>query len=510
MVGSIMVTERDRARTRKPRMSTDPAQRERAKAAGEHRTSTERARESRAGRARMATEAAQSGAETSEAHEEQRQCPYCGDFRYVDDGRGRGRFANHVRAKHPEETEGAKMRRAAEEKLTQLSPIAQRLYDALKRAIPKGSIEAIVSIFNRNTTSLGQDRHRFRSWIQRYGLTQDQIAQVEDELFGVEGAGTDSPGGHAGTPQIVGYMPTQGGGYQPIMVFPQAQSQPAASQPVFVTLPQSPQDARPPADHETRDLLRNMDKRFDALLEALRQPPPPREIPQPSAPMRRIPMLDEEGTILRDTAGQIIYQEVPYDPAMGAVEMLKAVVLLTRPTGPPPKEVDEEKLLLKMREQIRAEMKAEKPPPPEQDGKVSASLQKLLDDQRADLQQMAQRLNQVQHDSEIREEIARAMKPLQDQLAEVQNRSGLTDTQFALSHRERVAGLWQGFIQGIVGNVREDMRPMIVQSAVAGMKQMGIPDEVITQAVSSFGVPSRAAGALQGKVDEARSKWLRQ
>ena len=40
--------------------------------------------------------------------------------------------------------------------------MARRLHDALRRVIPKDSIETIVSVFNRNSASLSQDRHRFR------------------------------------------------------------------------------------------------------------------------------------------------------------------------------------------------------------------------------------------------------------------------------------------------------------------------------------------------------------
>ena len=75
----------------------------------------------------MVTKAAQSAGEegtkrTSEAHEEQRQCPYCEDFSYVNTKSGKARYANHVRPKHSEEMGCAKARQAAEEQRAQLSP----------------------------------------------------------------------------------------------------------------------------------------------------------------------------------------------------------------------------------------------------------------------------------------------------------------------------------------------------------------------------------------------------
>ncbi|MFH1486617.1 MAG: hypothetical protein ABIH46_11145 [Chloroflexota bacterium] len=439
--------------------------------------------------------------------EPQRRCPFC-DFTYANTRKGRAAYATHVRRAHPEETRDAREQRAVEEQLAYLSPMAQRLHDTLRRVIPRSaSVDTIVNVFNREAATLGQNRHRFRSWIQRYGLTQDQLSQVEDELFGVEGAeGTQWTGGPGG-PQVMGYVPAPGGGYQPIVFLSQPgyppQPQGGGGQPILVMSPQQPQPAPAPpqSDPEAREQLRSLNTRFDQLVDLLKQYSPEKQ-PQTTQPMRRIPLLDDEGVILRDTNRQIIYQEVPYDPTMGTIEMMKAIADITK-TQTPPKEVDEEKLVLKLKEELRTER-------PRDEGRgISAELQKMLDDLKADSQQLGTKFAQLEREGEVTKAVREAVAPLQADLKEIQGRSSMTDSQFTLSHRERMAGIWQGFLTNIVGGVREDMRPLIVQNAVAAMQQLGVPNEIIQGAVSSFNVPTKVGGALKTAIDAARDRWVK-
>ncbi|MFH1487133.1 MAG: hypothetical protein ABIH46_13760, partial [Chloroflexota bacterium] len=212
------------------------------------------------------------------------------------------------------------------------------------------------------------------------------------------------------------------------------------------------------------------------------------------------------GMVIKDAEGRTLYQEVPYDPAMGTIEMMRAMGEIYRSQRPekPEKEIDPEKLVLQIKEELRKER------PPDEGRGVSPEIQRFINDLKVETEQLGSRLAQIQHDADIKDAVRAAIEPLQARMEEVQSRSGMSESQFALKHRENLAGMWQGFLGGLVGGVREDIRPMIVQSAVAGMRQMGVPDEVITMAVSSFNAPSRpAGGALESKVAEARTRWLK-
>lgn len=435
--------------------------------------------------------------------EQEKQCEHCA-FTYANTRSGRARHMQHVKTQHHDQTVSGRQRKEQEEKLADLSPMALRLHEVAGRVVSKPTtVETMVNVFNRYSETLGGDRHRFRSWVQKYGLTPDQVNQIEDEMFGLDdvpalGGTAAGPGGHT-----VGYLQSPGGGYQPIIILsPPAAARETGSREPFII--QSP--LNPPRDPETREEIREMGRRIDAVLEQVRKLTPAEARPEAAQPMRRIPMLDDEGAMMRDVKGQLVFQEVPYDPTMGVIEMMKALAEITKaqaPQFPPAKEIDEEVLVLKIRDKLRDDL------PKERDDRVSADLQRILDEHKASLQQVSAKLSQLERDSEIKVAVKEAVEPLFHQLEEARGRAGMSDNQFTLSHREKMAGIWQSFLGSLVGGVREDIRPMIIQNAVAAMKQLGIPDEIVQAAVSSFSTPSRVSGPLHTKAEEARQKWLR-
>lgn len=114
---------------------------------------------------------------------ETKKCAYCDDFTYNNDARGRARYMQHIKREHPDQTKGARERRAQEELLEKMSPLTQRFYEAASRVVSKPAVvTSMVKVFGRYTSTLGSDRVKFRSWAKRYGLTGDQIAQIEDDL----------------------------------------------------------------------------------------------------------------------------------------------------------------------------------------------------------------------------------------------------------------------------------------------------------------------------------------
>lgn len=127
----------------------------------------------------------------------------------------------------------------------ELSPQGQRLSGVLSRVLGKSQVASvIVEVFESNSGLLGQDRHRFRSWLARYGLTQMQIAQVEDSIFPIE----DIPLFPVGAPQgVPGYAPSPGAATQaPDSVV--ALSEAMATAMAQIVLPLLPRQSQPGAE----------------------------------------------------------------------------------------------------------------------------------------------------------------------------------------------------------------------------------------------------------------------
>ncbi|MFH1486715.1 MAG: hypothetical protein ABIH46_11645 [Chloroflexota bacterium] len=433
---------------------------------------------------------------------EARKCDYC-DFTYENTKSGRARYMIHVKRDHPDQTKAARAARAANEQIEEMNPLTQRFYEAISRVVNKPSlITGMVKLFQRYSSQLGANRVKFRDWAKRYGLTGDQVALIEDEMFGPEGLEESAAPGQPGQPgQTIAYVPQPGGGYQPIIINPYQQPQvpQAPGQPPTVIMPPG-YGAPPQGDSETREAMRGLTDKVDRLVETLTatlsRPPEPQPIP-----MRRVPMLDDEGNLLKDASGHPLYQEIPYDPAMSQIEIFRTAIDLTRPKGEPPKQIDEETLLIKIKDAVRQDQ-------PKEPG-ISAELQRMFDDLKADSQQLGAKFSQLERESEVEKAVKEAVAPLVTQLQEVQRSSTMSDSQFTLTHRERMAGIWQGFLGQLVGGVREDMRPMIVQNAVSAMQQLGVPNEIIQGAVSSFNVPTKVGGALKTAIDAARDKWVK-
>ena len=106
--------------------------------------------------------------------------------------------------------------------------------------------------------------------------------------------------------------------------------------------------------------------------------------------------------------------------------------------------------------------------------------------------------------------VENAVAPLADRLNELQQSSGLTDHQYELAHKERMAGGWRDMVAGVVDGVREDVKPMVVQSMASNLKNAGVPDEVIAGVLqnSAATTPTRSS-ALKDRINEAKAQWLK-
>ena len=455
-----------------------------------------------------------------------KSCPHC-DYEYDNNSSGSMAYANHVRIVHPDQTKkarsggrkgGSAEKRPSsasqaprpapvdEEYLGELSPMAQRFYEATTQVVPNNKanlVKQMVTMFQRYSQTLAGDRHRFRSWIIRYGLTPDQVNLVEDEMFGIEDLlGTPSAQGGM-TPQMV---PNPGGGYQQVWYGSQPGGH-GGDRPINVNVPPAP--VPPPQTDSLRDEMREMRYEMGSMLkdfaaqvvQAQQQTPP-----VPSVhPMRRIPIMNDEGNILKDASGETVFQEVPVDESSSMMDMFKMALDYAKPVvgAPPPPPVDEEKLMMKMREEIREST-------PEPEPKVPDAIQQSVDEMRATTINLQQQLSGLERERDITSAVENAVAPLADRLNDLQASSGLTDHQYELAHKERMAGGWRDMVSGVVDGVREDVKPMVVQSMASNLKNAGVPDEVIAGVLqnSAATTPTRSS-ALKDRINEAKAQWLK-
>jgi len=454
-------------------------------------------------------------------------CPHCEDFEYDNTPSGGMQYANHVRIVHPDQTKKAKSggrkpssqekRSPApprtprpppvdEEYLGGLSPMAQRFYDSATQVVPSNKanlVKQMVDMFQRYAQTLAADRHRFRSWIMRYGLTPDQVNLVEDEMFGIEDL-LGTPSAQSGmTPQMV---PTPGGGYQQVWYAPPPGGL-GGDRPINVNVPPSP--APPPQTDSLREEIREMRYEFGSMLKDFAaQVVQAQQSPSSSSsagPMRRIPIMDDEGNILKDASGETVFQEIPVDQSSSMMDMFRMALDYAKPViGPTPAPpVDEEKLMMKMREEIRDATPAPEP-------KVPDAIQQSVDEMRATTVNLQQQLMGLERERDITSAVENAVAPLATRLNELQTQSGLTDHQYELAHKERMAGGWRDMVAGVVDGVREDVKPMVVQSMASNLKNAGVPDEVIAGVLqnSASTTPTRSS-ALKDRINEAKAQWLK-
>lgn len=485
-------------------------------------------------------------------------CPHCGE-EFSQDGKGRMARARHIKQAHPDTTYRAKSEQTEEEYINSLPPLGARFYEAVKRIIPKSppKIKSMSEVFSRNVASLGSNRETFRNWVQRYGFSSDQLAMLEDEMFGYGsdwGGGTQQSGAFPQSPQggtqIMGYIPQPGGGMQPVFfVMPnQPPQQPAypnqPGQPISISMPPYTPPQLPPPTVDTDSLRRELREEIRAIREEIKSivsHPTSSPLPVQGGRVRRIPILDESGNQARDASGNLILQEVPYDETLSTIEALKNTGMLAQPR--PVKEFDEEKYELRTREMIRDVVKEVIPKTPdvsEQKGLSDAELKLALQEAtskaqetvKQDLSALNEELKDMREkqaardtDERISRIISERMGPLQEEInrlerqsEESMSRQGLTDTQSVLVHKENLVKAYSELATDLISSVKGDIRPIITtalsQNLTKTLKEQNVDDSQIAQILQAVmstpsAAPTRIKSGLAGRVSDARSKWVK-
>jgi len=431
--------------------------------------------------------------------------------------------------------------------LTSLPPMAQRLYEALKRVMPKSldKVRAITDIFARNVNQF-QNRHMFRSWISRYGLSADQMAQVEDEIYGFEPtSGSSAPLGQSGVSYpTIAYAPQPGGGYTPIIVM----SQPAPAQPAWhpgnisLTLPPQtpPPEPKPSPEvnmlreevREIKESFKELSQQMANLAQVVRTPPPPPPAPpQPLPPrVRRRPMLDDEGRIARDVDGNVLYEEIPYDETQAQLEYMRGIAALSRRdeggltaeairniiTDELSKRETQHQRLAEIRDSIMAEIDR-RFPQRENEGKgiTAEDVRNVIKDeldrrnqpeQEKKMSELERRIDNILREREQSEEtrriISEQIEPIVRKMEELEaqtQRATLSGESARLAHAETIADSWQRFFRDMGQTLERGVRAGLLANVVAQMRAANVPEGLIGEVI-------RSAGGLPGAETETERR----
>jgi len=454
--------------------------------------------------------------------------------------------------------------------LSEQPPMAQRLYEALSRVMPKSldKAKAITDIFTRNIAHF-QNRHMFRSWLSRYGLPADAMAQVEDEIYGFE---MGAPPGGQYTPgqgqPTVAYVPQPGGGYAPIIVMSQPPSMPQwPGGNITFTVPPSPPPSESKPSPELnllreevkaiKDSFKELSQQMVDLVHLVRTPPPspsPQPPPPPPPRMRRRPMLDEEGRILRDVDGNVLYEEVPYDETQAQLEYMRGIAALSRreETGLSAESIrniinDElskrevqQQRFNELQDRIMAEIDRRFP---EKEGKsrgitaeevrniikdeldrgisaeevrniIKDELDRRTEPQQArEILELRQRIDNIMREREQSEEtrriIGEQIEPILRKMEDLElqtQRATLTGESARLAHAETIADSWQRFFRDMGQSLERSVRAGLLANVVAQMRAANVPDSLIGEVIKSAGGLPEVETELERKPSSIRER----
>jgi len=462
------------------------------------------------------------------------------DVKPLDVGRVKGAIR---RKRGPEGAEGAP---TVTDWLSQLPPMAQRLYEALARVMPKSldKAKAITDIFARNIAQF-QNRHFFRSWLSRYGLPADSMAQVEDEIYGFQMG--DLQGGQPGQPPgqpTVAYVPQPGGGYAPIIVMsPPTPTPPWQPGNITLTMPPQPPPSEPKPSPELevlreevktiKESFKDLTHQIADLAQIIRTPPPPPPSPPPPAPprTRRRPMLDEEGRILRDADGNILHEEIPYDETQAQLEYMRGIAALSKRENGGlsaesirniindelgKREVQQQRFS-ELQERIMAEIDRRFPKGEGGEGKgiTTEDVRSVVKEEfgrreqpevESKISELRDKIDNIIREQEMAEQtrkvISEQIEPIlrkMEVLETATQRAGLTSESAKLVHTETMANTWQEFFLRMGHMLGQDFKVGMLSAIIPQLRQGGVSDELIGDII-------KAAGSLESAPPEVRSK----
>lgn len=368
-------------------------------------------------------------------------------------------------------TEETKFKQIAEGVSPDYSPaiaeFAAAIDEVLPEKIPVSWKKHVIKLYERQPPNTRQSRQQLEYFLFRHGFTALQVAGVVDTILPSLSDGQFSgqfPGQFPSGQPIMAINP-QTGQQMPVIVIGQ-QGQGAGQSPGPMII--NPPSSQPGLSEEKVQLMIR-----DAIAEAVRevraaQPPPPPPAPSPSIPYRRMPMLDNDGNIMKDASGQVIHQEIPYDPSMTMLEFLRPVLMQKPAPAPPP--VDEEKVRLQNKEMFTTMLKETLPkesPKPEIDTeKLAMQIGQQIDNKYAPTIQALQAESAARsRQAELEAAVQRATAPLIAEIQAVKANQGLTLDERKIHHLTDT-------VKEVVRDVKGDARFAISQSLLPQYAQM--------------------------------------
>jgi len=439
--------------------------------------------------------------------------------------------------------------------------IVQTFKDAIYRVIRRGGPgwkEHLVRLFEKQAHLL-RSHDALVAWLTRLGCTGSEAEMVAEELL-PSGTGSPGifgqPGQQAGQPTVA-YVPQPGGGYAPIIVMTPPTAAPQwPSGNITFTMPPSPEPK--PSFPELnllreevkaiKDSFKELSQQMADLTNVVRTPPPPP--PPPPSPLppriRRRPMLDEEGRVLRDADGNVLYEEIPYDETQAQLEYMRGIAALSRREESglsaesirniindelSKREVQQEKFT-QLQERIMAEIERRFPRVEGVERNITAEeVRKIVKEeleprtspeQERKMSELERRIDNILREREQSEEtrrlITEQIEPIikkMEQLEMQTQRATLSGESARLAHAETIADSWQRFFRDMGQSLERGVRAGLLANVVAQMRAANVPDSLIGEVIKAAGGPPEAEfetqrpSGIRERAAEFRRKYLK-
>jgi len=433
-----------------------------------------------------------------------RKCPHC-SWEYEISPRGRGLNLQHMKKEHPDKTKKALESAAAADKsaasTAELTPVGEIFATVVKRMLPNKTniAETLIKLFNRNPQSLMTSRTKLRGWLSRYGLSQDQLMVIEDEMFGMEDE--QGPAGQPGGGQQVGYTYGPDGRLAPMFI-PIGGGQTPGMPTIIMPQGNNGQDLaalRTEFKEEIEEIKDSFQSALGALVEKLGDRLAPQQPQQ--ALMFRTPALGPDGKALTTPDGQPVYVERPYSPQDSVMEMFKVFIPILADRDRKP-DFDPEKFMLQLRESW--------PQPSRVDDSISPAMKEHFDALKVETNALVTKLNSMEHEKERKDLLDEQFRTFQTELDRRMGGINQSDSQAKLTFDRQMREMTLTWAGQLMGGMRSDMRVVIKPFVATLLKNQGFSDTVIANTVNQddddHGPMTPAA---LDRMKEAERKWLR-
>ena len=424
-------------------------------------------------------------------------CRYCDEF-YVN---ALVRF-QHEKKEHGDEVAAKNVDKEDESRVKEITRMAGGIKPETLTEMTRAFIEAVdaaapemtaarrkqfVKAYDADYPETVRDLEEF---LHDWSMSMPQIRLITRSLFPRRNREEQNTGWGSGQQSMMAMDPTTGRTI-PIIVVNGNGGQQSPQGPLIFQAPaaEAPRESLTKADVavEVRTVV---SEEFAKLTASMTKEP------SPSIRRRQEPITNDAGEMILDGNGNVAMRWVE-EPVNESLSLEKMLDLLTKfgLFGSQPKVLTPEEIAVAVTKSLPA-------PIP------------VADPQVADLKDQ---MTTLSHRLEMRDEVSRAvetstaqvmdsMQPQLDELKNLRNSQGQTDHQASLAHEERLTQTVVTTLASQLGNIRDDLRPLVITQAASQLRQQGFSPQAIVDMVQTH-TSQEATASSPDKVASALEKW---